>query len=326
MATRSTQVTLRGLNTGERMSATASQPLPTPVRAALWSSIPIAMGAVAASLAGLLSPSTYAAETPNWAAQGAGQDAANLVIYPTLLVLAWLASRGSLRAYLAWLGVLAYTAYSYLVYSGYLHFSGWFLVYVAVFGLSTHALVVGWVVLDPIRLRTVVARSTRARAVGWVLTVLGALFAALWLSEIVPAVLAGATPEPITEAGLITNPIWVLDLGLVLPAMIAAGWLVRRSRPLGFTLAGPLLGFGVVMGLAILGMQAMLWVREEPVTAAPVVLMATLVVVEATAFLWLSAALPRDASIPTVLRPGTSDHDEARRLQPVAAGVSRPGG
>jgi hypothetical protein len=50
-------------------------------------------------LAGLLSDATYAAETSNWAAQAIGQDAVNVLLaYPALLVLAWLAAKGSLHA------------------------------------------------------------------------------------------------------------------------------------------------------------------------------------------------------------------------------------
>lgn len=281
---------------------------PRPVRIALWSSVPIAVGAVTASLAGLFLPETYGAETTNWAAQGAGQDAVNLVIYPAMLLSAWRAARGSLRAYLTWLGIAAYSAYSYLLYAGFVHFSGWFLLYVTVFGLSTYALVAGFALLDPARLRASFPPSTPVRPVGWVLTALGTMFALLWLSEIVPALVAGTTPEVVTEAGQVTNPVWVLDLGLVLPAMILTGLLLRRGRPLGFTLAAPLLVFGIAMGAAILGMMAMLSVRGEPVTAVPVVMMGITMTVEAVAAYRFLVALRSGARTARAVRPGVDPH------------------
>jgi hypothetical protein len=82
--------------------------------------------------------SVYARETEDFAAQGVGQDIANLIAYPILLLLAWAASRGSVRAYLAWLGILIYSGYSYAIYAFDVGFNALFLVYVAVLGLSIY--------------------------------------------------------------------------------------------------------------------------------------------------------------------------------------------
>lgn len=260
---------------------TSSNPtLPGSARLALTLTVPIGIGAVTASLAGLLAPGTYASETANWAGQAAGQDAVNLVIYPAMLILAWRASRGSAAAYLWWLGAAAYSTYSYLLYAGFVHFSGWFLVYVAIFGASTFALVAGVAALHPGALRARFRADAPTRPVGAALAGLGAMFVLLWLSEIVPAVLTGSVPQGVTEAGLVTNPVWVLDLGLVLPAMIAAGLLLRRRRPLGYLLTPTLLAFGALMGTAILGMLVALGLRGEPVAAIPLVLMAATVIAE----------------------------------------------
>jgi len=81
------------------------------------------------------------------------------------------------------------------------------------------------------------------------------LFALLWLSEIIPALAAGTVPASITEAGLMVNPVHVLDLSLALPAMGVAGvWLLRRN-PLGFIWAPIMMTFAVLMTLAIAGMM-----------------------------------------------------------------------
>src|SRR5262245_44773179 len=94
-----------------------------------------------ASAAGIYCPDVYARETPSWAAQGTGQDIVNLfVVAPALVVCAYLAGRGSLRAWLVWLGLLFYVLYSYVLYAFFVHFNRLFLVYVSVLGLSFWAL------------------------------------------------------------------------------------------------------------------------------------------------------------------------------------------
>ena len=95
-----------------------------------------------------------------------------------------------------------------------------------------------------------------AAAAGFVLNnplliVTGAIFSALWLVEIVPSLLAGTTPQAIQETRLATNPVWVLDLAVFLPGMIAAGILLRRGRPWGFVLAPMMLGAAALIGLGI---------------------------------------------------------------------------
>lgn len=315
---------------GPAVPATPLAPAPPrPLRLVLWSSVPVALGVVAASLAGVLGDA-YAAEHPNWAAQGAGQDVANLVIAPALLVLAWLAARGSTRAYLGWLGLVAYTAYSYLLYAGFLHFSGWFVVYVGVWGLATYALIGGLAILDPRRVREAFTPATPARGVGTTLMILGSLFVLLWSAEMVPSILDGSIPASAGEAGQVTNPVWILDLGLILPAMLAAGWLLRRRRPMGFVLAGPLLAFGMAMGVAIVSMQAMLWIRDEPSGVAPVVMISLVVTVEAVALSRLLRGLPSapvGRPLTDLLRPATgaaaTGVDDRRSPEVAATGTRR---
>jgi hypothetical protein len=84
----------------------------------LWFSLPIAAGALGAALLGIFSHSAYARETGNWAAQAVGQDVANLVAYCALILVAVLAARGALWAYLAWVGLLGYSVYTLGSYRG----------------------------------------------------------------------------------------------------------------------------------------------------------------------------------------------------------------
>ena len=289
------------------MSAPVAGPITPQLRTVLRSSVPIAVGAVGASAAGLLWSGAYAAETAGWAAQGRGQDAVNLVVYPVLLVLAWRAARGSLLALLAWAGLVLYSAYSYLLYAGWVHFGPLFPVYVATFGLSVFGLVGALGLVDPRRLRAAFRSSAPERGVGAVLAGLGVLFAALWLAEIVPPLLRGTVPSTLADAGLVSNPVWVLDLGVVLPAMVVAGVLLRRGRPLGHLLAVPLLVFGIAMGVAIVGMVVSLAVAGEARTIGPAIAMVAVVAVESAALVALARHLRPGVRPVDVVRAGSSE-------------------
>jgi hypothetical protein len=274
-----------------------------PVGLLLSLSVPIAGLAIAASLAGVLSATTYAAEASNWAAQAVGQDTINATLaYPALLVLAWLAGRGSLRAYLAWLGLLGYSAYSYLLYAGFLHFSGWFLLYVAVLGLSVFALIGGLAALNSDSVAAAFSARTPARLAGGLLVGLGVLFALLWLSEIVPAAIAGAALPSAVEAGLTTNPVYLLDLAIFLPAMVLVGLLLIRRRPLGFTMAVPLYVWGAVMGIAVLAMFVSMAAHGEAFAVPPVVMMGVAAAIKSAMALRLISVIgPEQAAKPEAL-------------------------
>ena len=239
--------------------------LPEPVpRRWLWLSLPIAALAFAASLPGILVDSIYAEETANWATQAVGQDVANVVVaYPALLVLAALAARGSLRAALAWMGVLVYSAYTFAIYAFSVHFGPLFLVYVAVLGLSAYALIGGLTSLSPERVAASVAPAAPRRSTAVLLIAVASAFALLWLAEILPAVFAGTTPEALVEVGLPTNPVYVLDLGLLLPAAMIAGVLLLRGRALGYVLAPVILVALIALGVGIVSVIAVAPFRGE---------------------------------------------------------------
>src|SRR5512136_696860 len=122
---------------------------PTGTTTWLWLSILAALLAAAGSIVSLTVGSIYARLTPVFLPQALAQDVANLVIAsPALLILAALALRGSLRAYLLWLGVLTFTVYNYVIYTVSIPFGPLFLLWVAVFGLCIYALLGGVVAVD----------------------------------------------------------------------------------------------------------------------------------------------------------------------------------
>jgi len=219
----------------------------------LWLSIAAAILAAAGSVIGLTVGPIYAGLTPAFLPQAIAQDIANLLIAaPALLVLAALGLRGSLRAYLLWLGVLTFTVYNYVIYTFSIPFGPLFLLWVAVLGMCIYALIGGVTAVDH---RAVAAHYTSQRAVtvaAWFLIVIAVLFGLLWLSEDVPALLAGAKPQSVIDMALPTNPVHILDLAFFLPAVIATGVLLLRHRPFAYTVTPAFIVFLILTGIPIL--------------------------------------------------------------------------
>ena len=84
---------------------------------------------------------------------------------------------------------------------------------------------------------------------------LGVGFYAFWVSEVIPALAAGETSQSLAEVGLITNPVQVLDIGIVLPSFTVGSVALVRRRPLSYWLVPVMLAFAVSMDLALIGMD-----------------------------------------------------------------------
>ena len=232
-----------------------------------------------ASAAGVLSGATYVRETVSWAAQGSGQDMINfMVVFPVLVGSAIQAHLGLTRARLVCMGALLYVVYSYVLYAFFVHFGPWFLVYVAVLGSSSFALIGAASSVDVRRLPAMFERVAHTRAAAVFLMIFGCGFAALWLGDIVPALIAGRTPASVTASGFPVSPIHVLDLALFLPGTIATSVLLWNRRPLGFLFAVPVLVFATLMGLAIIAMTFVMRARglPAPMGIVPIVAVAVL--------------------------------------------------
>ena len=227
-----------------------------------WVSLPLSALVGWAALGGLLQPSTYARETASWAAQGMGQDWVDLLLVaPTLAIAGVKSLRGSLRARLVLGGALVYSVYSFLLYALEVHFNPLFLVYCAALGLSFYALLALLFRLLRDDARRWYRGPVPARLTGAFLLVIAGGFGLLWLGQVLPALLAGRDPAGLSDVGLPTNPVHVLDLSLLLPALAVTGVSLLRGGALGHALAPVMLGFNVLMPLAIAGMVLVMQAR-----------------------------------------------------------------
>lgn len=232
-------------------SIASSYRLPT-----IWMSLASATAVLAGagSIAGLLmSNRIYGQEMTDLFNAGIAQDLVNLfLVAPLMLIMVVRAFRGSIRSGLCLIGFLAFTSYNYTIYAFTIHFGPLFLVWVAVLGLSLFAFLGSLLALfSTTELKDRFA-GIGVRFPGWFLITAAVLFTLLWLSEIVPDLLAG---RPSTSAAIWkvpSNPVHILDLAFFLPAVFAAGVLLLRRSHIGFAAAAGSLIFLGLTSLPIL--------------------------------------------------------------------------
>lgn len=257
----------------------------------------VALLVAISSLAGVSDPSIYEYETASWRAQGVGQDWVDLlVVVPWLVASAILTHRGSRRALLVLGGGLAYTAYAFMIYAFDVHFNQSFLVYCAIFGLSVYGLVALSLGLRGEDLRGWFDDRAPRRTAGVMMIGSAVVFALMWLADDVPAMLQGEAPANLAEVGLPTNPIHVLDLALVLPALFASGVLLLRQRGAGYVLATIAMGFCVLMDLVIAGIVLALQRAGLPADLALVWVFSDVAVIAAVLLVLLLRSLTRNGA------------------------------
>jgi hypothetical protein len=251
-----------------------------------WLTVPIAILLAIAAGCGVFVSGLYR-DTPNLVAQAIAQDTITLVVaLPTLVIAAFLASRGSHGARLVWLGGLVYMVYTYVGYAFDIRFNPLFLVYVALLGCSTYALIGGLVTTNLAGVKGCFTAKTPVKAVSIYLGVIAVLFYFLWLSEAIPASLAGETPQSVIDAGTPTNLVHVLDMAWILPALGITAVSLWRKRALGYTLAGVMLSYFVLLVLAILSMVVFMVQAGQPVIIPQVVIFGTLFAIGLGMLIW----------------------------------------
>ncbi|HWJ08871.1 MAG TPA: hypothetical protein VNS46_05810 [Nocardioides sp.] len=169
------------------------------------------------------------------------------VALPVLMLGLATSLQGSTRGHAALIGALAYLTYNATLLLYATPFNQLFLTYVALLGLSLWSMVSA--LIDP-RPSLLPGHGLPARGIAaFILTVVG-LNALAWLRFVVPD-LAEEPPGFLDGTGLTTNPIYVQDLAVWLPALAVVAVLLWQRRPSGTFLAGAGLFFWLIEAVGV---------------------------------------------------------------------------
>lgn len=214
--------------------------------------IPLVLFIISDSVAGLLMPSIYAAETLNWSTQTYSQDFIDLVLVMPVLVISCIYTvKGKVFGLYVCAGVYLYLSYTFTIYTFALHFNSLFLCYCITFGLSVYGLIYIFycLLIHPEKLQTGEIKKDLFMSCYFI--GIAILFSMLWLSEIVPALLYHKLPASIVLTGLPVNPVQALDLSLLLPLVFMTGLWIKQGKMIGKILAPIISTFFVLMSLTI---------------------------------------------------------------------------
>jgi hypothetical protein len=157
--------------------------------------------------------------------------------------------------------------------------------------LSLYALIGGVVSTEHKSVKSSFKSQRAVNFVAWFLIVVAILFALLWLSEDVPALFSGKTPQSVIDMALPTNPVHVLDLGFFLPAVIITGIMLLKQKPLAYTLAPAFIVFLILTGVPILITPIVQSARGETAVWGVVVPIGTLIVLLLGLLGWLLSTI-----------------------------------
>jgi hypothetical protein len=166
---------------------------------------------------------------------------------PILLISIIMYRHGSLKGGLLLTGVLAYFLYNYTSMGFGAAYNNLFLAYILIFSASLYGLILALLSFDLKTLPSHFGSGLPRKGIGIFLIVSGIIVSLVWLVlSIVPALIAGqAPPESYYYTTFTTG---IIDIGLVAPALILAGMLIRRGVPLGYLLASAMLIFTCILG------------------------------------------------------------------------------
>lgn len=238
----------------------------------------------------------YANNPVRVVAEGVGWDAVTLVFaIPVLLLATPALARGSLRARLLTLGVLAYLFYQYFMYAMFWALGPLFPVFIVLFVASAVAMV--WIV-STVDLATLPARFDerfpRRGMIGFCIFA-AVLLTGMWSVRIATG-LSGDL-EGASLLGMTTLTVQALDLGIVVPLAVATAVLLWRRRPWGYLLASVFAVKGLTMAGAICAMLVSAALVEGSLEVVPFVVFGGLTVAAAVFARKIFGSVHEEASV-----------------------------
>lgn len=224
-------------------------------------SLVIAILALIASLGGLFMKDLYR-DNAFVVAAWQGNDIVTLfVVVPIMLTSLFFLKRDSKKARLFWMGSLWYMIYNYMFYMFGAAFNYFFLLYVAIFTLSTYILIFALMKTDSVEVSQQFSDRTPVRWISGFMIFFAVLLGIMWVMLSLGFILTGVVPQSITQTDHPTGVVFASDLSLLIPALIFSAILLWKRRPWGYVLGSVVLIKAVAYGLALIIMTVVSYLK-----------------------------------------------------------------
>jgi hypothetical protein len=235
----------------------------------------------------------YKYDSPLGATGFTAADVITLVLAIPILVISFLLyRRGSLKGGFLLTGALAYFLYNYLSMGFGAAYNNLFLAYTLIFAASLYGLILALISFDLNTLPSHFGTGLPRNGIGIFLIVSGIILSLIWLVlSIFPALIAGkAAPEASYYTTFTTG---IIDIGLIAPALLLGGMLIRRGTPFGYLLASTLLVFTCILG-ANLTTAGIVQVGKQVLTIGQAMMFTVPFVILSLFALWFTVLLFRN--------------------------------
>jgi len=198
----------------------------------------------------------YERDTIFSAGASLGADLAALFVSLPLLVVSFvLYKRGSLRGGFLLVSVLGYFLYYGASLGLVVAYNNLYLVYLALFSLSFFAFITSMTLFDMQNLPARFSARLPRQGMAIFMFIVGIGMGLIWLSDVINALSTDGAPQALgANISLIT---YTLDIGIIAPGALLAGFLLLRRAPLGYLLTGLLTMMLAQIGAMVIGQTAM---------------------------------------------------------------------
>lgn len=193
-----------------------------------------------------------------------GNDIVTLfVVIPIMLISLFSLIRGSYKAELFWLGSLWYMVYNYMFYTYGATFNYFFLLYVAIFTLSTYILIFALIRTDVKGLSQRFSARTPVKWISGFMLLFAALLGIMWIVLSLSFIFTGEVHQSITQTGHPTAVVFATDLSLLLPSLVLSAILLWKRNPWGYVLSSIVLIKATAYGLVLIIMSVVSYYKTQ---------------------------------------------------------------
>lgn len=211
------------------------------------------------SIYSLINIDIYKLDSPILRVKSHYLDIVNLIVICPLGIISVVSIfKGSNRAKLVAISILAYALYMYGFNSLSLGFNRLFLIYISIFGLSIFSGVLGFLDIQDQGKRNKVGKGLKFVSIYLLLfTIVPAL---AWISEITTGMILGVQPDHNLDLGITVNVVHVFDLAFTLPLLAISGVNLLKGKGIA---SGTISTFFVLLiSISILVMEVGLLVNN----------------------------------------------------------------